>query len=197
MTPDERITATRALVAAYAPADARDAEARRRTLAALAGAADPHEALSDPTHLTASAVVIGPRGVLLHHHKRLARWLQPGGHVDPGEQPAEAAQREAHEETGVPVAHPPTGPQLVDMDAHALPVPCGPWQRARADEATRVTCVHLDLRFVLHADATPRPPADESQDVAWFGWDQAARMVDAGLAEALARLAPSPADREA
>ena len=187
-TPSRRAR-TRALVDDYAPQGSRDAAARRRVLAALATDPDPHEALSDPTHLTASALVVGPRGVLLHHHKRLGRWLQPGGHIDAGEQPAAAALREAREETGVPAAHPDDGPRLVDVDAHALPGPCGPWQRAGADPAA-ITCVHLDLRFVLHADAAPSPPAGESQDVAWWSWAEALAVADAGLAQALSRLAP-------
>ena len=55
-------------------------------------------------HLTASAVVVSAEGdrVLLLHHRKLDRWLQPGGHGDPGETSAEAvALREAHEETGL------------------------------------------------------------------------------------------------
>ena len=41
-----------------------------------------------------------PRGILLLVHRRLGIWLQPGGHVDPGETPWEAARRETVEETG-------------------------------------------------------------------------------------------------
>jgi 8-oxo-dGTP pyrophosphatase MutT (NUDIX family) len=47
-------------------------------------------------------VVHGDR-VLLHRHRRLGRWLPPGGHVEPGETPDEAAVRETLEETGLHV----------------------------------------------------------------------------------------------
>ena len=40
---------------------------------------------------------------MLHLHKRLDLWLQPGGHIEPGETPWDAARREAHEETGLDV----------------------------------------------------------------------------------------------
>jgi len=54
-------------------------------------------------HLTASMVVFDQRAqnVLLVHHKASGVWMFPGGHVDPGEDPAAAAVREVFEETGV------------------------------------------------------------------------------------------------
>ena len=93
--------------------------------------------------MTASAVVLDePSGtVLLHLHRRLGRWLQPGGHVEPGEDPDDAAVRETVEETGIAVAHPLSGPMVVHLDEH--PGPDGH--------------VHLDLRYLLLADrAAPR-----------------------------------------
>jgi 8-oxo-dGTP diphosphatase len=53
-------------------------------------------------HFTASAIVFDDRDrVLLVHHNRVGLWLYPGGHIDPDEDPAQAAQREVLEETGV------------------------------------------------------------------------------------------------
>lgn len=52
-------------------------------------------------HFTASAVVITDSHILLIHHKRIAAWLPPGGHIDADEMPHQAAEREAMEETGV------------------------------------------------------------------------------------------------
>ena len=130
----------------------------------------PFDRDAAPTHVTASAVVVGRRGVLLHMHRRLHRWLQPGGHLDPGELPEDGALRECEEETGLVVRHPPAGPLLVHVDVHTA-----------ADDH-----VHLDLRFlVLGPDADPSPPPDESQDVAWFTWDAAAALADDALAGAL------------
>ncbi len=46
--------------------------------------------------------------------------------------------------------------------------------------------VHLDLRYlVLGPDADPVPPPGESQDVAWFGWDEAVTTADEALVGAL------------
>jgi 8-oxo-dGTP diphosphatase len=53
-------------------------------------------------HYTASAIVFDGDGrVLLVRHRKIGRWLYPGGHIEPNESPAEAAQREVTEETGI------------------------------------------------------------------------------------------------
>ena len=59
-----------------------------------------------PPTSPARRLIIGPRGVVLHRHKRLGLWLQPGGHLEPGETPWEAAARESIEETGLQVYWP-------------------------------------------------------------------------------------------
>ena len=52
---------------------------------------------------TATVYLIQDNKVLLIHHRKLDKWLPPGGHVDPHELPSEAAIREAMEETGYEV----------------------------------------------------------------------------------------------
>ncbi len=55
-------------------------------------------------HFTATAFVIDSKHrVLLLWHKRLQRWMPPGGHVDPDETPEDAAKRECKEETNMDV----------------------------------------------------------------------------------------------
>ena len=55
-------------------------------------------------HFTASSFVINSQNqTLLINHKRLQRWMPPGGHVDPDELPEETARRECKEETGLDV----------------------------------------------------------------------------------------------
>jgi 8-oxo-dGTP pyrophosphatase MutT (NUDIX family) len=166
----------RALVEAREPASPREAAARARFLAELAVLDAPCDEHASPTHVTASGIVVGPRGTVLHLHKRLGIWMQPGGHIDPGETPAVAARREANEELGIGVEHPAAGPLFVHLDVH--------------DAALGHT--HLDLRYLLLGDdVDPRPPPGESPEARWCEWDEAMALADPGLVDALplARLA--------
>lgn len=170
----------RADVAARTPLDDRERSAIDQFLAALDVLEYPLDQDADPVHVTGSAIVIGPRGVLLLKHKRLGIWLQPGGHIDPGETPWDAALREAREETGLDVSF--AGPldddgvpELIHVDVHA---------GGRGH-------THLDTRYLLDGgSADPTPPEDESQDVAWFEWDEAIEMADDGVKTVLENLKP-------
>lgn len=162
---------------------------RQVALDALVALPAPLSAAADPTHVTASAVVVGGAGVLLHRHKRLDRWLQPGGHIDPGEEPADAARRETLEETGLAAAHPPGGPVLLDVDVHRLPRPCRPWAGADGPGPATPGCVHVDVRYLLHAEGEPVPSPGESPRVAWVAWAAARDLADDGLARSLRRAA--------
>ncbi len=131
-----------------------------------------------PDHLTASAVVLDPTGthVLLVLHKKVGRWLQPGGHIDPEDASlAEAALREATEETGVSGLV--VDPSPVHLDAHAAP--CG------AD-------THLDVQFLAVAPGLVKPVvSEESLNVQWWPLDALPEPrvdLSALLAAGLARL---------
>src|SRR5436189_3883564 len=56
-----------------------------------------------PGHITTSGLVLSPAAdrILILHHRRLDRWLLPGGHVEPGDPTLDAAPaREVFEENG-------------------------------------------------------------------------------------------------
>ena len=96
----------RGAVSGHRAGDAREKEAQARILECLDRLPRPFDEEADPVHVTGSAVVVGRRGTVLHLHKRLHRWMQPGGHIDPGEGPWDAALRESEEETGLTLRHP-------------------------------------------------------------------------------------------
>jgi 8-oxo-dGTP pyrophosphatase MutT (NUDIX family) len=177
MTADALRDRIRADVAARVPVDRREAESVERFLELYDGLAAPFDVAADPVHVTASAIVVGPRGVLLHEHKRLGIWLQPGGHIEAGETPWEAARREAREETGIDGRFAATGPDgappLLHVDVH----PGGKGH------------THLDLRYLIDGGVDdPVPPEGESQAVGWFEWEAAIEIADDGLRSALIAL---------
>lgn len=170
MERDDLWTALHAAVSARVPADDREVDARERFLAELERLPFPFSEDADPTHVTASAIVVGARGTVLHVHRRTGGWLQPGGHIEAGETPWDAAVRESVEETGLPVRHPDGGPELVHLDVH---------------DATRGH-LHLDLRYLLLApDDDPAPAPGESQEARWFSWEEADEVADESLRNAL------------
>ena len=154
------------LVARRAPVDAREMASLARFRAELEGRVEPCSETADTTHVTASVIVIGPRGIVLHKHKRLGIWLQPGGHIDDGESPGNAALRECLEETGLRAEHFSGRPELVHVDTHDGP-------RGH---------YHLDLRFLLAApDDDPNPPEGESPDARWWSFEELRKHNEPGV----------------
>ena len=167
--------ALRGQVAARRPIDARERDSIISFLTAFDGLVRPFDENASATHVTSSAIVTGERGVVLHLHKRLSMWLQPGGHIDPGEAPWQAALREAHEETGLPVEAGSAPDRLIHVDVH--PGPRGH--------------THLDVRYRFSAPPVdPSPPQGESPEVRWFSWSEAIATAEPGLEGALRSTQP-------
>ena len=165
----------------HIPSDEKEARDREAILAHLDSGGDPFDRRRyDPGHLTGSAFVLDAAGrrLVLVHHARLGRWLQPGGHGEPGESdPLAVAMREAREETGIEGLRPhPKVSGLFDLDVHEIP--------ARKDEPAHL---HLDLRFALVAPSGAEPKASaESKEVLWA--DLEGGLADPDLARAMAKL---------
>lgn len=150
------------------PIDERERESIEKFLTVVPTLVDPCNEEADISHVTASAIVVTDAGdkVALHLHKRLNMWLQPGGHIDAGETPAQGALREAMEETGLPVRHHEGDGVYFHVDVH--PGPKGH--------------THYDLRYLVRSpEVAPAPPEGESQQVAWFAWHEAEAIADVGL----------------
>jgi ADP-ribose pyrophosphatase YjhB (NUDIX family) len=112
-------------------------------------------------HVTASAVVFDHAGrVLLVWHLGYRQWCIPGGHVDPGELPADAAAREVLEETGIEVQILNERVPLIVQD---IPHPGKP---ARGEGPH----VHEDWAFLARGEGEPTAREDEVAQARWFHW---------------------------
>lgn len=120
-------------------------------------------------HLTASAAVLNKDSgrVLFVHHKKLNRWLLPGGHCDPYEMPWISAQRELEEETGVHDAqlhhwHQDNEFCPLDIDSHQIPATPAELQH-----------VHHDFRYVftVTGDIHVSVQAEEVASANWLDID--------------------------
>lgn len=111
-----------------------------------------------PGHLTASAWVVDEARAhtLLMHHRKLDRWLQPGGHVDGNHDLLASALREAQEETGLQQLV-PVSPEIFDVDRHWIP-----------ERKTEPGHWHYDVRFLIEADLEePLIGTSESKELRW------------------------------
>ena len=110
-----------------------------------------------PAHFTASAFVYDPTAqkIILLHHKRLNKWVQPGGHCDGNTDFTVVAQKELAEETGLTLT--PCCRDPFDLDVHSIP--------ANSFESAHL---HYDWRVLFLADSdTPLPQNQEGNEVKW------------------------------
>jgi 8-oxo-dGTP pyrophosphatase MutT (NUDIX family) len=143
-----------------------------------------------PAHFTGSAFVVSADGerALLHHHRKLNRWLQLGGHCDGEADVLAVAQREAFEESGIgglAVA----SERPFDLDIHEIP--------AIGNEPPHR---HYDVRYVLIApEDVEFRTSPESHEVRWFTCGEMEQLdLDSGLRRLLSKwqalLAPHSSD---
>ena len=118
-------------------------------------------------HITGSAWIVDEAGdrVLLAHHRKLGRWLQPGGHSDGDPDTLAVALREAHEESGLDVRA--LDDTIFDIDVHRVP--------ARGDEPAHL---HFDVRFLVQAEHDRFRVSEESNALAWVPAARVGNLTD-------------------
>jgi 8-oxo-dGTP pyrophosphatase MutT (NUDIX family) len=122
-------------------------------------------------HFTVAVFVVHDERVLLHYHRKLARWLPPGGHIEANELPDEAATREVLEETGIR-ARLVGGRGLPVDEPRQLVVPAG-----IQVEHIYSRHEHIDLVYFARPDpddlhaAEIDPRLAESDRVGWYAAD--------------------------
>jgi 8-oxo-dGTP pyrophosphatase MutT (NUDIX family) len=121
-------------------------------------------------HFTVAIFVVHAGRVLLHYHRKLGRWLPPGGHIEAKELPDDAAFREVLEETGIR-ARLLGGRGLPIDEPRQLVLPAG-IQVERIYEGHE----HIDLVYFAcpaDADAVEIDPLLAEQDrVGWYAADE-------------------------
>ncbi|WP_310587504.1 NUDIX hydrolase [Larkinella knui] len=142
-----------------------------QTIAFVANQPDCFERHLTIGHVTGSAWIVSPdrQQVVLLHHRKLDRWLQPGGHADGDPDILGVALREAEEETGLENLK-VVSSSIFDVDVHAIP--------ARGSEPEHR---HYDIRFLLEAD--PRQPfiqTQETKEVRWVAVNEIQKFTAEG-----------------
>jgi len=133
-----------------------------------------------PGHVTASAFVVAPdqASVLLIFHRKLGRWLQPGGHVEANDlDMITAARREVTEETGISGLT-LVNPGLFDLDIHDIPA-----------HGTTPGHQHFDVRFLFQATNLRLQPSPEVADARWVPLQEVEGLnSDASVMRAVRRI---------
>lgn len=133
-------------------------------------------------HITGSAWLLNPAGdkALLTLHRKLGRWLQPGGHADGDSDTRRVALREAEEESGIAGIR-LLSPGIFDVDVHEIP-PSG-------DAPAHL---HYDIRYLLQAPHEQWVLSSESTALAWYTPAQICALQPAADASVLRMALAAP-----
>jgi 8-oxo-dGTP pyrophosphatase MutT (NUDIX family) len=115
-----------------------------------------------PRHFCASVFLIDPKTnkVLLVHHKKWDKWVQPGGHIEDNELPEECAIRETYEETGIKVRL--IGKRFPREDDFIMPL-------AIQKNRNKQNDIHIDFLYLaVPINDDINHDSKENYDVKWF-----------------------------
>ncbi|MCP9745810.1 NUDIX hydrolase [Lacihabitans sp. CS3-21] len=126
-------------------------------------------------HITASAFIFDKKNnkILLLHHKKLNKWLQPGGHCDGDKDTLSVAIKEVFEETGLVIKN--QAQPIFDLDIHMIPENKGIPEHE-----------HFDVRYLLLADS--KIPLIQNHETNQLKWVDLSEMENYTSEESLRRM---------
>lgn len=118
-----------------------------------------------------------PKKVLLIHHKKLGTWMQPGGHIEPDENPIQGAVREVLEETGIDISKLLTVGERVDEYAFLMPSPTFIMEQSIPAHGEQPDHFHIDLEYVVEVpEQVVSHQIEESHGIGWFTWEEVQKL---------------------
>ena len=157
------------LLQEYSGWDAEEEDMRKRMLAFVGANENCFERSLVEGHLTGSAWIVSAdkRAAVMIHHKKLDRWLQPGGHADGDSDLAAVALKEAQEETQLKSLD-LISDKIFDVDIHWIP-----------DNPKDKGHFHYDVRFLIESDHTESPVVmKETKNAKWVKMEDISQLTD-------------------
>lgn len=148
---------------------------KKRFIAFVQKNADCFERHLESGHITASAFILDPEKnkILLLHHKKLNKWLQPGGHCDGDKDTLSVAIKEVFEETGLVIEN--QDQAIFDLDIHTIPANKGIPEHE-----------HFDVRYLLLADS--KIPLIQNHETNQLKWVDLSELENYTTEESLNRM---------
>jgi 8-oxo-dGTP diphosphatase len=131
-------------------------------------------------HYTSTVFLITettPQQVLLVHHKKMDRWMPPGGHQEEDENAYQTAIREVKEETGIDIAEYLPTPKQIDDQAVSLALPRYVLEERIDARDEQPEHFHLDFIYVVavpHQEVTYQET--ESHSIGWFTEEEVEKL---------------------
>lgn len=129
---------------------------------------------------TATVYIIENGKVLLIYHKKLKKWLPPGGHIEENETPPEAAVREAFEETGLHIELNMQENIWIDRwNAKSIERPFMCLLEEIPEHKGVPAHQHMDMIYTAHpiqGELSENP--GETDGIHWFTWEEIEELED-------------------